>query len=177
MNKDAITAQQIESIILLIRNRKVILDMHLAELYGVDTRSLIQAVKRNKERFPPDFMIQLNNQEVANLRSQNVISRSHGGQRHRPYAFTEQGVAMHSGVLKSKRAVRVNIQIMRTFVRLREILSSHEKLAAKLDTLERRYDAQFKVVFDAIRELMSEEPTTTRRIGFRGEAVTRGGGR
>jgi hypothetical protein len=154
--------------ILLVRGHKVMLDADLATLYGVETRALVQAVKRNRSRFPEDFMFQLSPDEAANLRSQSVIS-SWGGRRTPPYAFTEQGVAMLSSVLHSERAAQVNVEIMRTFVRLREILSSHVDLARKLATLERKYDAQFKAVFDAIRALMAAPPTTKRKIGFRSE--------
>jgi hypothetical protein len=143
------------------------LDADLATLYGVETRALVQAVKRNLSRFPDDFMFQLSPDEAANLRSQSVIS-SWGGRRTPPYAFTEQGVAMLSSVLHSERAAQVNVEIMRTFVRLRELLSSHADLARKLATLERKYDAQFKAVFDAIRALMAA-PATKRKIGFRSE--------
>jgi len=125
------------------------LDHDLAHLYGVDTRILNQAVKRNRERFPEDFMFQLSSKETKNLRSQIVTSRW-GGRRYLPYAFTEQGVAMLSSVLKSKRAIQVNIAIMRTFVRLRQILATHKELARKLEELEQKYDAQFKEVFEVI---------------------------
>lgn len=141
------------------------LSTHLAELYGVEPRALVQAVKRNADRFPPDFMFQLVPEEVANLKSQIVIS-SWGGIRAAPYAFTEQGVAMLSGVLRSPRAVRVNIEIMRAFVHLRQLLASNAELARRLDDLERKYDAQFKVVFDAIRKLMTPPEPPRRSIGF-----------
>ncbi len=131
------------------------MDSDLAVLYGVESRALIQAVSRNKDRFPPDFMFQLNKQEVVRLRSQFVISNGRGGRRYAPYAFTEQGVAMLSSVLRSKRAVLANVEIMRAFVRLRAILAGNAELARKLASLERKYDSQFKVVFDAIRELMT----------------------
>jgi hypothetical protein len=159
---------QVDSRILLIRGQKVLLDEHLATLYGVELRSLVQAVKRNTERFPDDFLFQLNHQEVAILKSQFVISSSgHGGRRSRPYAFTEQGIAMLSGLLNSPRAIAVNIEIMRTFVRLRQMIAGHADLARKLKAMEKKYDAQFKVVFDAIRELMTP-PTAdeVREMGF-----------
>ncbi len=165
-----IPVERVESYILLIRGHKVILDADLAKLYSVETRALVQAVKRNAERFPYDFMFQLNAIEFKNWRSQIVISNPSAkmGLRRPPYAFTEQGVAMLSSVLKSPRAVQVNIAIMRTFVRLREILSTHKELAGKLEELEKKYDKQFRVVFDAIRKLMTpEKPPPTRRIGFR----------
>jgi len=129
------------------------LDADLAELYGVETKALLQTVKRNLDRFPEDFAFQLTNQDLSNLRSQ-IVTSSWGGRRYLPYAFTEQGVAMLSSVLRSARAVQVNIEIMRTFVRLRQLLTSNVELARKLAALESKYDAQFKMVFDAIRALM-----------------------
>jgi len=155
----------IENKIYLIRGHKVMLAKDLAELYDVQTRSLNQAVKRNSNRFPEDFMFQLTKEESENLRSQTVIS-SWGGTRYLPYAFTEQGVAMLSSVLRGKRAVQVNIEIMRAFVRLRELMLTHRDLAAKLRELEQKYDSQFRLVFEAIRELMEPAPTEKERIGF-----------
>ena len=166
MKSDAL-AVQVERRILLIRGQKVMLDADLAELYGVPTKSLNLAVKRNAERFPEDFMFQLTGDEAAGLRFHFETSKSgRGGRCYRPYAFTEQGVAMLSSVLRSLRAVQVNIAIMRTFVRLREMLLSHADLARKLAALENKYDAQFKVVFDAIRELMQPPTAPRREIGF-----------
>ena len=157
----------IERSILLVRGEKVILDYMLAAMYGVPTKVLVQAVRRNPHRFPSDFMYQLLPQEVSILRSQFVTSSSWGGRRRRPYAFTEQGVAMLSSVLRSDRAVQVNVEIMRAFVRLRRLLASHADLSRKLDELEKRYDSQFRVVFDAIRELMAPSVVPNeRRIGF-----------
>jgi len=143
------------------------LSTHLAELYDVETRALNQAVKRNISRFPEDFMFQLNSTEAEQLVSQNVIphKKYFGGSL--PYAFTEQGVAMLSSVLNSERAIKVNIEIMRAFVRLRQILASNKELAKRLDALEKKYDAQFKVVFDAIRQLMTPPEPKRRPIGFR----------
>jgi hypothetical protein len=138
----------------------------LAELYQVEPRVLVQAVKRNIARFPEDFMFQLTEEEFSNLKSQIVISSWGGLRRARPYAFTEQGVAMLSSVLRSKRAIQVNIEIMRAFVRLRRMLASHADLARKLEALEKKYDAQFRVVFEAIRELMKPPETKRRPIGF-----------
>ena len=161
--------EQIERSILLILGEKVMLDFDLAKLYGVETRTLAQAVKRNMERFPEDFMFQLTKEELENWRSQFVMSNPGAkmGLRRPPYAFTEQGVAMLSSVLRSQRAVQVNIEIMRAFVRLRQMLASHADLARKLDALERKYDRQFKAVFDAIRELMSPKPVPPKReIGY-----------
>ncbi|PYL51797.1 MAG: DNA-binding protein [Verrucomicrobia bacterium] len=166
MKSDAL-AVQVERRILLIRGQKVMLDADLAELYGVPTKSLNLAVKRNAERFPEDFMFQLTGDEAAGLRFHFETSKTaRGGRRYRPYAFTEQGVAMLSSVLRSLRAVQVNIAIMRTFVRLREMLLSHADLARKLAALENKYDAPFKVVFDAIRELMQPSTPPRREIGF-----------
>jgi phage regulator Rha-like protein len=159
----------VERRILILRGERVLVDADLAELYGVETRALIQAVKRNAARFPEDFMFQLTAKEYANLRSQTVTSRSWGGRRTPPYAFTEQGVAMLSSVLRSERAIAVNVEIIRAFVRLRELLATHADLARKLVALEKKYDAQFRVVFDAIRELMTPPPKPRRQIGFRRE--------
>jgi hypothetical protein len=163
-----VPAERIERSILSIRGHRVMIDSDLAKLYGVETRALVQAVQRNRERFPDDFMFQLTREEFDHLRSQSVISSlGWGGRRYPPYAFTEQGVAMLSSVLRSERAVQVNIEIMRAFVRLREMLASHAELARKLDALEKKYDAQFRVVFDAIRQLMAPPEPKRRRIGFR----------
>lgn len=158
--------ERIMQLIRLVRGQKAILDADLALLYEVETRVLVQAVKRNIKRFPGDFMFQLSKEELGNLRSQSVTS-SWGGRRYPPYAFTEQGVAMLSSVLHSDRAITVNIAIMRAFVQLREIISSNAKLARRLEQLEQKYDTQFKVVFEAIRELMKPpEPGKKRPIGF-----------
>jgi hypothetical protein len=162
----ALPIERITRAILLIRGQKVLLDTHLAELYGVETKILNRAVIRNIGRFPGDFMFQLTKNETERLRCQIGTSRW-GGRRYRPYAFTEQGVAMLSSVLHSERAVRVNIEIMRAFVQLRQMLATHADLARKLAALEKKYDAQFKVVFDAIRELMTPPQTSPKqRIGF-----------
>jgi hypothetical protein len=162
--------ERIERAIVLVRGEKVMLDSDLAGLYGVETGALNRAVKRNPTRFPDDFMFQLTLEEADILKCQIGISSSgHGGRRRSPpYAFTEQGVAMLSSVLNSDRAVAVNIGIMRAFVKLRQMLASNAELARKLEAMEKKYDAQFKVVFDAIRELMSPlKPEPKRReIGF-----------
>ena len=185
--------ERIESRILLIRGEKVLLDGDLAELYGVTTSALNQAIKRNHERFPDDFMFQLTDAEVTMLlrsqfvtskvisdlkplifkdilKSQSVISKEEemgkGGRRSNPYAFTEQGTAMLSSVLRSSRAVAVNIEIMRAFVRMRQLLGTHVDLARKLTSLEKKYDVQFRAVFDAIRELMTPPAKPSREIGF-----------
>jgi hypothetical protein len=194
-----VPAERIERSILLLRGQKVLLDMDLALLYGVETKVLNQAVRRNRARFPADFMFRLTKAELENwksqivtsnpaaadLRSQNVTLKSGpsnrsqfvtGSQKHRdprypPYAFTEQGVAMLSSVLRSKRAVAVNIEIMRAFVRLREMLAGNAELARRLDDLEKKYDGQFRMVFDAIRQLMVPPSSPQkRRIGFHVEA-------
>ena len=149
-----------------IRGQKVLLDADLAALYGVETKVLLQAVRRNRERFPDDFMFQLTEEEFDDLRSQSVTS-SWGGRRYRPYAFTEQGVAMLSSVLRSPQAIAVNIEIMRAFVRLRELLASHRVLAKRLEELEAKTDSRFKQVFEAIRQLMlPPDPPKKRQIGF-----------
>lgn len=184
-----IPARRIEQKILLLRGEKVMLDRDLAELYGVETKVLNQAVKRNLERFPADFMFQLSkveaglvsrsqivtlNDEITKepletkgaLRSQIVTLKRGAHRKFRPYAFTEQGVAMLSSVLRSDRAIQVNLAIMRTFVQLRQMLSSHADLSRKLAALEGKYDKQFRVVFDALREMMSEKKKPKREIGF-----------
>lgn len=165
-SSSGIPPERIERRILRIRGQNVMMDADLAELYEVETKELNLAVRRNADRFPEDFMFQLSALEFRNLRFQSVTSSSWGGRRYRPYAFTEQGVAMLSSVLRSPRAVEVNIAIMRAFVKLREIIASHRDLARKLEEMESRYDAQFRVVFDAIRELMKPPEKPRRRIGF-----------
>lgn len=190
IEKSLVPVERIEGAILLIRGEKVMLDADLAALYGVETKVLIQAVKRNAERFPHDFMFQLTKEEFDLLRSHFVTSKTdcpvnqgesgflrsqfvtskivdpRGGRRYPPHAFTEQGVAMLSSVLNSPRAIAVNIEIMRAFIRLRQMLASRADLARKLEALEKKYDAQFKVVFDAIRKLMTPTESKRRRIGF-----------
>ena len=167
MKSDALTIQ-VERRIFLIRGQNVMLDFDLAELYGVETGALKRAVNRNRDRFPEDFLFQLTIEEMEALRCQiGTSNEGRGGRRYLPYAFTEQGVAMLSSVLRSARAVQVNIGIMRAFVRLRELLLSNAGLARQLATLEGKYDAQFKVVFDAIRQLMAPPPEKPKpRIGF-----------
>jgi hypothetical protein len=161
-----VAAARILSSIHRIRGQRVMLDASIAELYQVETRVLVQAVTRNLARFPDDFMFQLTPAEYASLRSQSVISNARGGRRSRPYAFTEQGVAMLSSVLRSPRAVDVNVEIMRAFVRVREMLAGRTDLVRRLDALEQRYDQQFQSVFDAIRALVTEQVKPRRRIGF-----------
>jgi hypothetical protein len=166
-------------VILTVRGQHVMLDVSLAQLYGVPTKALNRAVKRNRERFPEDFMFQLTKEEAQHLRRQTDTSSSRvpigfshrwGGRRYLPYVFTEQGVAMLSSVLRSRRAILVNIEIVRTFVRLRTMAGSVAELRRKVDALERKYDIQFKAVFDAIRELMAPPVAgENRRIGFRPE--------
>lgn len=174
--KVLIPAEVIEKRILLVRGQKVMLDRDLAELYGVETRVLNQAVRRNIDRFPDDFMFSLTREEIMRI-SQNVTSSEHSGRGSLKFsksvmAFTEQGVAMLSSVLRSDRAIHVNIAIMRAFVKLREILSTHKELARKLAELERKiekHDEEIKGVFHAIRQLMAPPDAKHRRIGFRGE--------
>ena len=169
MKTSPVATERIERAILVLRGHKVLLDTDLAAFYQVETRALVQAVKRNLERFPSDFMFQLNNQELSALRSQSVISNApgRGGRRTAPYAFTEQGVAMLSTVLNSPRAIAVNIEIMRAFVKLRVALASNKELARRLDQLEASTDEKFTVVFDAIRQLMAPPaPSKKRGIGF-----------
>ena len=165
MKADLIPAARIREAIVLLRGQKVMLDRDLAELYGVETRVLNQAVKRNAERFPSDFMFKLSRSEIRNI-SQFVICSPGSKHAKNMYAFTEQGVAMLSGVLNSTRAIRVNVAIMRAFVHLRRLLETHEDLASKLAELERKYDAQFQAVFDAIRQLMAPPEPARRQIGF-----------
>jgi hypothetical protein len=167
-----VSARTIEARILLIRGHKVILDADLAELYGVETKALTRAVRRNPERFPGDFMLQLGSQEFANLRRQYGTSSQWGGRRYPPFAFTEQGVAMLSSVLRSKRAVLVNVEIMRAFVRLRQMLAAHADLQRRLDDLEAKYDAKFKIVFEAIRQLMEPPAKPRKPIGFSAQTRT-----
>jgi hypothetical protein len=176
MNASLVTVpiECIEKAIFLIREEKVMLDRDLASLYGVTTSVLKQAVRRNIERFPSDFMFVLNKTEFEIWRSQFVISNAdRKGLRHAPMAFAEQGVAMLSSVLRSKRAVLVNIEIMRAFVQLRQMLSSNAELAKQLSELERKYDRQFKVVFDAIRQLMTPPEQKRKQIGFRAKSISR----
>ena len=163
-----VPAEIIESKILFVRGKKVMLDRDLALLYGVETKVLNQAVKRNIKRFPDDFMFQLNWDEASELsRSQFVTLKKGENIKYLPYAFTENGVAMLSSVLNSERAITVNIQIMRTFTRIKEMIATHKDLARKLEEMEKKYDAQFKVVFDTIRKLMAPPPEPKKRkIGF-----------
>jgi len=165
----SISSDQVVQAVHLIRGHRVMLDRDLAALYCVPTKTLNQAVKRNRTRFPGDFMFQLTREEADFLRSQVVTLEVGRGKypKYRPHAFTEQGVAMLSSVLRSERAIQVNIAIMRAFVRLRQIIGSNKVLARRLAELEKKYDAQFRVVFDAIRELMEEPKFKSRRIGFR----------
>ena len=167
--KSVAHAGLIEKQIVLLRGERVMLSTDLAALYGVEPRVLVQAVKRNLDRFPDDFMFQLTHEELTNLKSQIVISSWGGLRRASPYAFTEQGVAMLSSVLRSARAVQVNIEIMRTFVRLRRMVASNAALARRLHELEKKYDVQIKTVFDTIRALMTAPEPRPKRIGFRVE--------
>jgi len=164
--KSLIPIAKIENLIIRVRGHNVMLDKDLAELYGVTTKHFNRQVKRNIDRFPDDFMFLLSMKEFESLRYQFGTSKR-GGRRYLPMVFTEQGVSMLSSVLRSKRAVKVNIEIMRTFVKLRGMLASHAQLSRKLDALEKKYDAQFKSVFDAIRQLMAPPPAKKRPIGFK----------
>jgi hypothetical protein len=182
---DLISPEAIAPMVHWLRHEKIILDSDLAELYGVEARVLNQAVKRNIGRFPADFMFQLTAEEWDNLRAQMVNSKNehhsaargnssqtvmsskkHRGHKYLPYAFTEQGVAMLSSVLRSQRAVEVNIAIMRTFVQLRRLMDSNRELARKIGDMEKKYDGQFRMVFDAIRQLISQPSQPTRELGF-----------
>ena len=159
--------ERLEGAILAVRGCRVMLDADLAALYGVPVKSLNQSVKRNRKRFPADFMFQLTSAESRRLRSQSVTAKvGRGGRRTAPYAFTEQGVAMLSSVVRSDRAIHVNIEIMRTFVRLRHMLRANADLARRLAAMEQRHDRQFKVVFEAIRQLMVPPVPRRRQIGF-----------
>jgi phage regulator Rha-like protein len=151
---------------IFLRGEKVLLDRDLAELYGVETRVLKQAVRRNRKRFPEDFMFELTEDENRALRSQNVTLKRGQHSKYLPFAFTEQGVAMLSSVLNSDRAIEVNIAIMRAFVQLRKMIASNEELARKLDELEEKYDEQFRIVFDAIRALIEHDEKPPKKIGF-----------
>jgi hypothetical protein len=162
-----ISAEVITSKILLIREKKVMLDRDLSELYEVETRQLTRQVRRNIERFPEDFMFKLTKEEFQGLMCHFGTS-NRGGTRKFPYVFTEQGIAMLSGVLKSKRAIQVNIQIMRAFVRLRRMLLTNRDLRRKIEAMEKKYDRQFAIVFEAIKQLL-EPPKQTRAVGFRAD--------
>jgi len=165
-----IPIERITDKIYLIRSMKVMLDRDLADLYQVETRALKQAVRRNIERFPADFMFELTAEELQNWRSQFVTSNPEKmGLRHFPMAFTEQGVAMLSSVLRSKRAIQVNIQIMRAFTQLRRMLAGYEELKNKIDSMEKKYDKSFRAVFDAIKQLLEIESRPKREIGFTAE--------
>jgi len=165
--ENLIPTEKIESKIFIIRGKKVMLDSDLALLYSVETKVLLQAVRRNKDRFPEDFMFQLDQKEYEVLRSQIVTSnKGRGGRRSKPCAFTEQGVAMLSSVLNSKRAIMVNIQIIRAFTKLREMIEGNRDLKKKIEEMERKYDTQFKVVFEAIKNLIEPERKPKRKIGF-----------
>ncbi len=159
--------ESITSKIIMVRGLKVMLDRDLAELYGVETKVLKQAVRRNTKRFPDDFMFELSKQQFKNWRSQFVTSNSDKmGLRYPPMAFTEQGVAMLSSVLNSEKAIQVNIQIMRAFTMLRQMLASNEELKRKIEEMESKYDEQFRVVFEAIRQLLDTEEKPEKKIGF-----------
>ncbi len=163
---DVVLIENLINKIIFLRGQKVMLDIDLAKLYGVETRVLNQAVARNLERFPKDFMYQLTNKEFIILKSQFVTS-SWGGRRYPPYAFTEQGIAMLSSVLHSERAIKVNITIMRAFVKLRELLLTNKELSQKLQEMEQKYDKQFKIVFEVLQQLMETPDKPRKEIGFK----------
>ena len=165
--KSMIPIEKVYQKINVIRNKKVMLSTHLAELYEVKVRVLVQAVKRNKERFPDDFMFQISKEEYKNLKSQIVTSSWGGARRARPYAFTEQVVAMLSSVLRSKRAIQVNIEIMRAFVQLNKMIISNKEFSKKLNELEKKYDKQFLIIFKTLHELMSPQTKNKKQIGFK----------
>jgi len=158
--------ENVAQLVFFIRGEKVMLDADLARLYGVTTGNLNKAVKRNQGRFPGDFMFQLTDKETERLIFQSGRSKGRGGRRHRPYAFTEQGLAMLSSVLNSERAVQVNIAIMRTFVQLRRLMDSNADLARKIESLEKKYDEKFATVFAAIKQLIAPTEPAKKRIGF-----------
>jgi len=165
MPKQIVLQEVIQSRILLIRGKKVMLDKDLAELYEVETKNLTRQVRRHQDRFPSDFLLLLTRQEVTNLKCQ-IGTSSWGGKRKLPYTFTEHGILMLSSVLNSKRAIHVNIEIMRTFTKLREMAAGHKELRRKIEEMERKYDYQFKVVFKAIKELLAPPQKSKRPIGF-----------
>jgi hypothetical protein len=165
--KPLVTAETIESRIYLIHGFKVIIDSDLAELYGVTTKRLNEQVRRNADRFPSDFMFRLSKSDFEHLRSHFATSSlKHGGRRYLPYAFTEHGALMVASVLDTPRAVKVSIYVVRAFVKLREMIASHKDLVRKLDGIEKKYDGQFQIVFEAIRQLMAIEKKPKRKIGF-----------
>jgi hypothetical protein len=165
MNKDIVSTELISSKIYFIRGIKVMLDRDLAELYEVETRALNQAVRRNIKRFPDDFMFQLDKKEFENLKSQ-IVTSSWGGIRKMPLAFTEQGVAMLSGILNSDRAIQVNIQIMRTFTKLRHMIAGHEELKKAVEELREQTDERFEVVFSVLDKLLTDNEKPRKKIGF-----------
>ena len=164
--KTLVPIERIASKINLIRGMKVMLDRDLAELYDVETKVLKQAVRRNIDRFPPDFMFELTEEENQSLRSQNVTLKRGQHSKYLPFAFTEQGVAMLSSVLKSDRAIHVNIQIMRAFTQLRQMLSTHEDLKRKIESMEKKYDQQFQIVFETLDQLLTIESKPKKKIGY-----------
>lgn len=168
-----IPTERIQQCIFILCGDKVMLDRDLAELYGVETKMLIRAMRRNEDRFPPDFMFQLSKEEFDILRRQFGTSSQWGGRRYLPYAFTEHGVAMLSSVLNSQRAIQVNIQIIRTFSRLRRILATHEDLRRKIESLEKKYDEQFQQVFAVLKAMIAEDEKPKPSIGYHTEAKGR----
>jgi len=159
----------IENRILFIRGKKVMVDTHLARLYQIETKALNLAVKRNIERFPADFMFQLTKNEYTHLRFQFETSKQRGGRRYTPYVFTELGIAMLSSILNSRKAIQINMQIMRTFIKIREIMATHKELREKIEKMEKNYDSQFKIVFEAIRQLLETPEPSKKKYGFLAE--------
>ncbi len=171
-NVSIVPIERVQQAILILRGQRVLLDSDLGRIYRVETKMLVRAVKRNIERFPEDFMFQLSSEELNALRCQTGTSKGRGGRRYRPYAFTEHGALMLASVLRSEVAIEASVLVVRAFVRLRQLLASDADLARKLAELERKYDQQFNVVFDAIRELMSEPQAPSKPpIGY----LTEGG--
>ena len=166
MEEPGTMVERVEAMIFVVRGLRVILDEGIASLYEVETGNLVRAVHRNMERFPEDFVFRLTAPEADEMRAVRGGVRQRGGRRTLPYAFTEHGVAMLSGVLRSERAVRVNVQVIRAFIRMRNLLAAQHELSARLDELEARYDSQFSVVFDAIRQLMTPPAPPRKQIGF-----------
>lgn len=166
MDSEIMPTGDIELLIHEVRGSRVILDEDIATLYQVETRHLVQAVQRNRNRFPSDFMFRLTREEFDELRASLGVAGQHGGRRKAPYAFTEHGVAMLSGVLRSERAVKANVMVIRAFVRMRTVITAHRELVTRIDELEARYDSQFSIVFDAIRQLMTPPALTRNPFGF-----------
>lgn len=161
-----VSMREVSHLIVIIRQQRIMLDSDLAKLYGVTTKALNQAVKRNQKRFPEAFMFQLTPMEIESLRSQFVTSKTRGGRRYLPYAFTEHGAIMAANILNSDRAISMSVEVVRAFIRLRQLTLSVEELATKVDALEKKHEGKFKVIFEAVRQLMEPPEPPKRRIGF-----------